>query len=231
MRTLLALTALALPLAAALPLALEKDHTTVILDTSMIRQLHRELSANKVSLSEAAAAVAKDTGGAVSRVEFQIANGKPVYDVSAYGDGKAWHCVVDGLTGALTKTELPSYTFPGDPVTGAWTTTASGLQYTDLKAGTGPSPRSAKSRVKVHYAGWLLDGTKFDSSLDRNEPATFPLNGVISGWTEGVGSMQVGGKRKFVIPAAMAYGDRGRPGIPGKATLVFDVELLQVVSD
>jgi len=231
LRTTLALTAISIPLAFAVPLALEKDHTTVVPDKTMIAQTNRELSATKVSLADAVALVAKDTDAVVSRAEYKLAAGKGVYDVSAFGDGKAWNCTVDATTGAVTKNELPAYTFPGDAVAGEWITTASGLRYTELKAGSGPTPKGPKSQVKVHYSGWLLDGTKFDSSLDRNEPATFPLNGVIGGWTEGVGSMQVGGKRKLVIPSGIAYGDRGRPGIPGKATLVFDVELLQVVSD
>jgi len=231
LRTTLALTAISIPLAFAMPLALEKDHTTVVPDKTMIAQTNRELGACKISLADAVAAAAKETGGKVSRAEYKLEQGKPVYDVSVWGDGKSWTCMVDGTTGAVTKNELPTYTFPGEPITGDWITTASGLRYTELKAGSGPAPKGAKSQVKVHYSGWLLDGTKFDSSLDRNEPATFPLNGVIGGWTEGVGSMQVGGKRKLVIPSGLAYGDRGRPGIPGKATLVFDVELLQVVSD
>ncbi|TAJ02287.1 MAG: FKBP-type peptidyl-prolyl cis-trans isomerase [Planctomycetota bacterium] len=92
-------------------------------------------------------------------------------------------------------------------------------------------PSGPQSEVSVHYSGWLLDGTKFDSSVDRGAPAKFPLRGVISGWTEGVGTMKVGGKRKFVIPARLGYGANPRPGgpIPPNAVLVFDVELLQIV--
>jgi hypothetical protein len=230
LRTSLLLGALALPLAALTPLQ-QKDVTTVVPDKSMIAQVHRELGTAKISLAEAVAAAVKDTGGLATRAEFRSEGGKGVYDVTAFSGEKSWNCSVDAASGAVTKTEMPAYTFPGDPVTGDWVTTPSGLRYVDLKPGTGAKPKSPKSQVKVHYTGWLLDGTKFDSSRDRNEPATFPLNGVIAGWTEGVGSMQIGGKRKLVIPSAMAYGDRGRPGIPGKATLVFDVELLEVVSD
>ena len=90
-------------------------------------------------------------------------------------------------------------------------TTASGLQYSVIKEGTGKKP-TAESTVKVHYTGTLIDGTKFDSSVDRGEPAQFPLNGVIAGWTEGLQLMTVGSKYKFVIPSNLAYGDKPSPG-------------------
>src|SRR5580692_4358751 len=105
--------------------------------------------------------------------------------------------------------------------------TESGLIYRELKAGTGPSPK-ATDTVKVNYRGTLTNGTEFDSSYKRNEPAEFPLNGVIRCWTEGVQRMKVGGKSQLVCPSDIAYGDQGRPSIPGGATLVFEVELLEV---
>ncbi len=231
LRTALVLSALSLPIAVFAPLALEKDNTTVVPDASMISQKYRELGAGKVSLADAVAAAVKETGGIASRAEHRSDGGKAVYDITTFSNERSWQCTVDAASGAVTKTEMPSYVFPGDPIASDWLTTSTGLRYTDVKVGTGAKPKSPKSQVKVHYSGWLLDGTKFDSSRDRNEPAVFPLNGVIAGWTEGVGSMQVGGKRKLVIPSGMAYGDRGRPGIPGKATLVFDVELIEIVSD
>ena len=106
--------------------------------------------------------------------------------------------------------------------------TPSGLVYRELKAGDGASPQ-ATDVVKVHYRGTLVDGTEFDSSYKRNEPATFPLNQVIPCWTEGVQKMKVGGKSQLVCPAAIAYGDVGSPPtIPGGATLVFEIELLGI---
>jgi FKBP-type peptidyl-prolyl cis-trans isomerase FkpA len=109
------------------------------------------------------------------------------------------------------------------------TKTASGLVIVPINPGTGPSPK-ATDRVKVHYHGTLTDGTVFDSSVQRGEPATFPLNGVIPCWTEGLQQMKVGGKSRLVCPAAVAYGDRGAPPrIKPGATLVFEVELLEIV--
>ena len=106
--------------------------------------------------------------------------------------------------------------------------TASGLIYQQIKAGTGAQPK-ASDIVKVHYTGTLIDGKEFDSSVKRGEPAEFPLGQVIPCWTEGVAKMKVGGKAKLVCPSDIAYGDQGRPPIiPGGATLVFEVELLDV---
>jgi FKBP-type peptidyl-prolyl cis-trans isomerase len=109
------------------------------------------------------------------------------------------------------------------------TTTKSGLQYKDLKDGSGAEAKAGQD-VTVHYTGWLPDGTKFDSSKDRNDPFVFKLGAgrVIRGWDEGVAGMKIGGIRKLVIPPALGYGSRGVDVIPPNATLVFDVELLKV---
>ncbi|MDE7180735.1 MAG: FKBP-type peptidyl-prolyl cis-trans isomerase [Muribaculaceae bacterium] len=107
--------------------------------------------------------------------------------------------------------------------------TSSGLQYVVEKEGDGAQP-TAEDEVTVHYTGKLLDGTVFDSSVNRGEPATFPLNRVIPGWTEGVQLMKEGSKYTFFIPSDLAYGAQGVPGaIPPHSTLIFEVELLKVV--
>ena len=106
--------------------------------------------------------------------------------------------------------------------------TASGLQYKVIKEGTGKHP-NATDQVKVHYTGTLLDGTVFDSSVERGEPITFPLNGVIAGWTEGLQLMSEGSKYILYIPSDLGYGDRGTQGIKPGATLIFEVELLEVI--
>jgi FKBP-type peptidyl-prolyl cis-trans isomerase FkpA len=107
--------------------------------------------------------------------------------------------------------------------------TDSGIVYTETLAGTGASP-TADDRVKVHYRGTLIDGTEFDSSYARDEPAEFPLTGVIRCWTEGVQRMKPGGKARMVCPSDLAYGDRGNNAIPGGAALVFEIELLEIVT-
>lgn len=107
-------------------------------------------------------------------------------------------------------------------------TTPSGLQYIVMKEGTGPKP-TLNDKVTTHYHGTLVDGTVFDSSVDRGQPATFPVSGVIPGWTEALQMMPVGSKWKLFVPSELAYGDRGAGGkIPGNSVLIFEVELLKI---
>lgn len=106
--------------------------------------------------------------------------------------------------------------------------TATGLQYKEIKAGTGKSPK-ATDVVKVHYRGTFIDGKEFDSSYKRGEPIEFPLSGVIKGWTEGLQLMKVGGKMMFYIPSELAYGENAHPSIGPNQVLIFEVELLDIV--
>ena len=116
----------------------------------------------------------------------------------------------------------------GEAAGGAADTTPSGLQFTELRAGDGASP-AATDTVVVHYHGTFPDGSVFDSSVERGQPATFPLNRVIPCWTEGVQRIQLGGKARLVCPPEIAYGARGAPPrIPPNATLTFEVELLEI---
>ena len=129
------------------------------------------------------------------------------------------------LVAACAQTHAPSGGGGGQEVT-----TPSGLKYEDTKVGSGAEAKAGQT-VAVHYTGWLTNGTKFDSSKDRGQPFTFPLGGgrVIKGWDEGVQGMKIGGVRKLTIPASLGYGAQGAGGvIPPNATLVFEVELLDV---
>jgi hypothetical protein len=133
--------------------------------------------------------------------------------------------IVALLAGAAAYLFVPGLPDRG----GAEVTTPSGLKYTDLVVGTGPSPRVGQTAV-VHYTGTLTDGTKFDSSVDKGQPYSFALGtgAVIKGWDEGVATMKVGGKRHLVVPPALGYGAMPRPKIPANSILEFDVELLDV---
>ncbi len=133
------------------------------------------------------------------------------------------------LAGCHTQTITLS-PLPGTPTTMEKHVTKSGLAYIDEVVGTGAQPQTG-NHVTVHYTGYLTDGKKFDSSVDRNTPFTFVIGQgqVIKGWDEGVATMNVGGKRKLIIPSQLGYGSRGAAGvIPPNAELVFDVELLEV---
>jgi len=130
---------------------------------------------------------------------------------------------------AAQKPAPPDTTSP-TKVTGAPTKTASGLEYWDIKVGSGAVAQTGQ-HVTVHYTGWLTNGKKFDSSVDAGRPFEFMLGAgrVIKGWDEGVAGMKVGGKRQLRIPSELAYGSKGYPGaIPANSTLIFDIELLGV---
>jgi FKBP-type peptidyl-prolyl cis-trans isomerase FkpA len=156
-----------------------------------------------------------------------VTNQKPVVDIQTYGP-KLSELARERSTARATKEKEKSTAFLDEKAkeSGA-VRTESGLIYKSTQEGTGASP-GPTDVVKVHYKGTLPDGTEFDSSFKRNEPAQFPLNGVIRCWTEGLQKMKVGGKAQLVCPSELAYGDRGTPGIPGGSALVFEVELLDV---
>jgi FKBP-type peptidyl-prolyl cis-trans isomerase FkpA len=155
--------------------------------------------------------------------------GKPAaVDVEKYGQKvQALHQVRAGALAAKEKTAGDAYLAKVAAEKGA-TKTASGIVVTTLTAGQGASP-VATDEVKVHYEGKLIDGSIFDSSLQRGEPATFPLNGVIPCWTEALQLMKVGGKSRIVCPSSLAYGERGSPpSIRPNSTLIFEVQLLDI---
>lgn len=157
----------------------------------------------------------------VKKALTDAAAGKPAVELDA------WMPKIEPLARGRAKASSDAYLAKCAAEPGA-VKTASGLVYRDLKSGTGASPK-ATDMVKVHYRGTLINGTEFDSSYKRPQPAEFPLNGVIPCWTEGVQKMKVGGKARLVCPSGIAYGDAGRPPqIPGGATLVFEIELLDV---
>jgi len=139
-------------------------------------------------------------------------------------------CILAAQTSAHRKAPAAPNTNAPTQVTGDGVKTESGLQYWDIKVGTGEEAQSG-DKVKVHYTGWFTSGKKFDSSVDAHQPYSFTLGqgNVIKGWDEGVAGMKVGGKRQLRIPPELAYGEQGYKNIvPPNATLIFDVQLLSV---
>lgn len=164
----------------------------------------------------------------VKRALGDAAAGKPAVDVNEWGPKfQAFEQTRAARVAEKQKVASEAYLAKAAAEPGA-TKTESGLIYMDIKPGTGASPTASDS-VKVNYRGTLIDGTEFDSSYKRNQPAAFPLSGVIRCWTEGVQKMKLGGKARLVCPSDIAYGDKGHPPvIPGGATLIFEIDLLEI---
>lgn len=204
------------PAPAPVALTTDQEKTIYALGLSVYKSLGQfELSPHELEI--------------IKRALADAAAGKPALDLNQWGpkigplsQERAAHAAEHQKAAAKTYLDKAAAQ-PGA------TRTASGMIYRDVKAGTGASPK-ATDTVKVQYRGTLVDGTEFDSSYKRNEPAQFALNAVIPCWTEGLQKMKTGGKAVLVCPSNLAYGDRGRPSIPGGATLVFEIELLDIVA-
>jgi FKBP-type peptidyl-prolyl cis-trans isomerase FkpA len=199
----------------AAALTTDEQKTIYSLGLSMYRSLAQfGLSASEIAI--------------VQRGLADAAAGKAAVDLNVWGPKiQALARERAGRVAAREKAASKGYLEKAAAAPGA-VKMASGLVYRELRAGNGESPK-ATDTVKVNYRGTLVNGTEFDSSYKRNQPAQFPLNGVIKCWTEGVQKIKVGGKAMLVCPSDLAYGDAGRPPvIPGGATLVFEIELLEI---
>ena len=204
-------------------------------DYSRMPPAHSEVEARlknvPADLGDAIANAELILGGVAKSARIVLDRNSPMIEVTVYSTDMAHVAEVDGATGKVNEVrDQPR--FPGELPQGEMIETASGLKYFEIVEGTGHSPADATSRVRVHYTGWLVDGTKFESSVDRGAPVEFSLGSHLKGWTEGIGSMREGGKRKLIIPFDLAYGEAGRPGsIPPRATVIFDVELIEVLGE
>ena len=194
----------------------------------------QQLPDENLDVMAAVRAAEKDAKGVATNVSAKGAPGKSEVTVTIVGDKIHKRVKVDPATNKVLSSEDLAMDLPGDPVEGKPTTTKTGLTYYDIKEGKG-DPLPPTSSVKVDYTGWFVDGKKFDSSLDPKggkapQPMTVDLRrGTVAGFLEGLRSMKVGGKRKLVIPYKLAYKERGNQRIPPKATLIFDVEVLEVM--
>ncbi len=200
------------------------DKISYALGLGIGRQL-LQMGANELSIDDFSQAIKDVIGGAKLKVNDTEAQ-QIVQDFFQKQEEKQRATAAE--KGKTAKVDGEKYLAENAQKEGV-VTLPSGLQYKVLREGNGKKPK-ATDQVKCHYEGMLVDGTMFDSSVQRGEPATFPLNGVIAGWTEGLQLMQEGAKYRFFIPYQLGYGERGAgSSIPPFATLVFDVELIEVV--
>ncbi|MFC2383684.1 MAG: FKBP-type peptidyl-prolyl cis-trans isomerase [Hoylesella saccharolytica] len=200
------------------------DKISYALGLGIGRQL-LQMGANELSIDDFSQAIKDVIGGAELKVNDTEAQ-QIVQDFFQKQEEKQRAAATE--KGKTAKVDGEKYLAENAQKEGV-VTLPSGLQYKVLREGNGKKPK-ATDQVKCHYEGMLVDGTMFDSSVQRGEPATFPLNGVIAGWTEGLQLMQEGAKYRFFIPYQLGYGERGAgSSIPPFATLVFDVELIEVV--
>ena len=200
------------------------DKISYALGLGIGRQL-LQMGANELSIDDFSQAIKDVIGGAELKVNDTEAQ-QIVQDFFQKQEEKQRAAAAE--KGKTAKVDGEKYLAENAQKEGV-VTLPSGLQYKVLREGNGKKPK-ATDQVKCHYEGMLVDGTMFDSSVQRGEPATFPLNGVIAGWTEGLQLMQEGAKYRFFIPYQLGYGERGAgSSIPPFTTLVFDVELIEVV--
>ena len=185
-----------------------------------------ELRIPKLDAQAAVVAASAKVPGKVGNVDSDLLADPPTWKVSVFAGGKSHLVSVNAVDGTIVSDQVAAQ-LPGDATDAPMQGEFGGVQWIVLKEGTGVTPKGTDSMVKVNYSGYLVDGKKFDSSIERGKPIEFRLDRVIKGWTQGVQPMKIGEKRKLIIPWSLAYGEQGRPPvIPPKATLVFDVELV-----
>jgi FKBP-type peptidyl-prolyl cis-trans isomerase FkpA len=218
----LALALVTLPLAAQESVPTPADPALASDDAQIVYAIGLSMWRNLASLDLTPEEVAL-----VQRALADAAAGKPALDAQDYSSKMQEFARVRSTRRAEVEKARGQATLAAAAAEPGAVKTESGMVFRELVAGVGDSPK-ATDTVEVHYRGTLVDGSEFDSSYKRGEAAKFGLNRVVKCWTEGLQKMRPGGKAKLVCPSELAYGDRGRPGIPPGATLVFEVELLSV---